>query len=350
VRDIYNSVNEELLKNRDRKYTVVEIIFFKRWWQEASAKSRAKFVSLVKSKQIQLSNFGWVSNDEACVDYRDAIDQQGLGTASLLEIFGTDDSGRELIKSMFESNNETSLVGWQIDPFGHSRFQAYLYRKMGMDGKKMMQAKILFFFSGWFLGRTDSQDFASRRARHSMEYFSDTSINPYNNYDNDAKNSSIASSGFIAVEKVKFCVSNDGGSPTTCPATSAPTLVESSVKGNIDYLFPTVTLSKYSPPEPEFQYDQYPHYGTSVGGIYQDAEYYDSNVTKTIPTTKKFATSVTETSSSSSLSSSSPSKNIFSGNEAADDNNMDSRNKQDSFQNLKTLQMAVEAASADVSR
>lgn len=47
-------------------------------------------------------------------------------------------------------------VGWQIDPFGHSREQASLFAQMGFDG-------MLF-------GRIDYQDKAKRLREKSMEF------------------------------------------------------------------------------------------------------------------------------------------------------------------------------------
>ena len=47
-------------------------------------------------------------------------------------------------------------VGWQIDPFGHSRVQAEVFAKAGFDG--------LFF------GRNDYQDKAHRELTKTMEF------------------------------------------------------------------------------------------------------------------------------------------------------------------------------------
>lgn len=49
-------------------------------------------------------------HDEATCHYIDMIDQTTLG--------------HQLIKSQF---NKTPRAGWQIDPFGHSAVQAYLF-------------------------------------------------------------------------------------------------------------------------------------------------------------------------------------------------------------------------------
>ena len=49
-------------------------------------------------------------HDEAAVHYIDMIDQTTLG--------------HRMIKRQF---NKTPRAGWQIDPFGHSAVQAYLF-------------------------------------------------------------------------------------------------------------------------------------------------------------------------------------------------------------------------------
>lgn len=54
-------------------------------------------------------------------------------------------------------------IGWQIDPFGHSREQASLFAKMGYDG--------LFF------ARLDYQDKRKRLANKTMEMIWEASAN-----------------------------------------------------------------------------------------------------------------------------------------------------------------------------
>ncbi len=54
-------------------------------------------------------------NDEATTHYNGIIDQHSLGAAFLLDQFG--ECGRP-------------KIGWQIDPFGHSREQASLFAQV----------------------------------------------------------------------------------------------------------------------------------------------------------------------------------------------------------------------------
>lgn len=79
-------------------------------------------------------------NDEASTYYQDIIDQMTYGHNWLNQTFGSCARPR---------------VGWQIDPFGHSREQASLLSQMGFDG--------LFF------GRIDYQDKELRERTQTLE-------------------------------------------------------------------------------------------------------------------------------------------------------------------------------------
>ena len=58
-------------------------------------------------------------NDEACTHYSGIIDNMAYGFKMLHDALG--ECG-------------TPKVAWQIDPFGHSKEQARLFSRMGMDG------------------------------------------------------------------------------------------------------------------------------------------------------------------------------------------------------------------------
>lgn len=79
-------------------------------------------------------------NDEAATHYSAIIDNHKLGFEYLRNNFGK--CGR-------------TKIGWQIDPFGHSREQASLFAQFGFDG--------LFF------GRLDYQDKIQRQKTKTME-------------------------------------------------------------------------------------------------------------------------------------------------------------------------------------
>ena len=57
--------------------------------------------------QLEFINGGWCMNDEASTHYNGIIDQMSLGLRFISNTFGV-----------------RPLVGWHIDPFGHSSFQA----------------------------------------------------------------------------------------------------------------------------------------------------------------------------------------------------------------------------------
>ena len=79
-------------------------------------------------------------NDEATSHYNQIVDQMTWGHRILQDSFG---------------QCGVPKIGWQLDPFGHSREQANLFAQMGFDG---------FFF-----GRTDYEDKQNRDANRTME-------------------------------------------------------------------------------------------------------------------------------------------------------------------------------------
>ncbi|CAG2068492.1 unnamed protein product, partial [Timema podura] len=110
------------------------------WWQEQDEASRNLYRNLINSGQIELIGGGWVMNDEADSHYQATIDQFTWGLRWLEETFGV--CGRP-------------RIGWQIDPFGHSKETASIMAQMGFDG---------LFFS-----RLDYQDKEARLNTSTME-------------------------------------------------------------------------------------------------------------------------------------------------------------------------------------
>ena len=130
---ILDSVVTALDENPDRRFIYVEIAFFWRWWLQQTDDMRDKvagFVSDGNVSQLKINLFvisivpptfeigrlefisgGWSMNDEATTHYNSIIDQHTLGAQFLRDQFG--ECGRP-------------KIGWQIDPFGHSREQASL--------------------------------------------------------------------------------------------------------------------------------------------------------------------------------------------------------------------------------
>ncbi|CAF1424428.1 unnamed protein product [Rotaria magnacalcarata] len=140
VQYILDSVVSALLDNPDRRYIYVEMAFFWRWWNEQSNDTRNAVKQLVNEGRLEFISGGWSMNDEAATHYNSIIDQHALGAEFLHDTFG--DCARP-------------KIGWQIDPFGHSREMASLMAQMGFDG--------LFF------GRIDYQDRIPRTLEKKLE-------------------------------------------------------------------------------------------------------------------------------------------------------------------------------------
>jgi len=79
-------------------------------------------------------------NDEAATHYNSIVDQMTWGFRRLEDEFG---------------QCGIPKIGWQIDPFGHSREMANLFAQMNFDG--------LFF------ARLDFQDKQKRKSNKTME-------------------------------------------------------------------------------------------------------------------------------------------------------------------------------------
>nr|XP_036215974.1 lysosomal alpha-mannosidase [Bactrocera oleae] len=116
---LYNVV-QELLKDSKRRFIYVESAFFFKWYNEQSADIKSKVKTLVNGGRLEFAGGAWSMNDEAAVHYQSVVDQFTIGLKVLQELFGT--CGRP-------------HVGWQIDPFGHSREMASLFAQMGFDGQ-----------------------------------------------------------------------------------------------------------------------------------------------------------------------------------------------------------------------
>uniref|UniRef100_A0A131YE74 Alpha-mannosidase n=1 Tax=Rhipicephalus appendiculatus TaxID=34631 RepID=A0A131YE74_RHIAP len=141
VRYIFESVLNELENDPSRRFIFVETGFFNLWWKRLNETRKKRFNALVQSGRLEFISGGWVMNDEACVHYTNVIDQMTYGMRKLNDTFGKCGVPR---------------IGWQIDPFGHSREFASLLAQMGMDG--------------YFFGRLDYQDFRARKKEHRLEF------------------------------------------------------------------------------------------------------------------------------------------------------------------------------------
>ncbi|CAG0919137.1 unnamed protein product [Notodromas monacha] len=110
------------------------------WWDEQNEETRDNYRRMVDEGRLEFIGGGWSMNDEASAHYTAIIDNMSWGWKFLEDTFGT--CGRP-------------KIGWQIDPFGHSREQAAIFAEMGMDG--------LFF------ARLDYRDKTKRKNEQTME-------------------------------------------------------------------------------------------------------------------------------------------------------------------------------------
>ncbi|UJR12010.1 hypothetical protein I4U23_016188 [Adineta vaga] len=140
VQYILDSVMMALADNPDRRFIYVEIAFFWRWWNQQSNDTRNLVKQLVNEGRLEFISGGWSMIDEAATHYNSIIDQHALGAEFLHDTFG---------------ECARPKIGWQIDPFGHSKEVASLFAQMGFDG--------LFF------GRADYHDLVIRSLQRTRE-------------------------------------------------------------------------------------------------------------------------------------------------------------------------------------
>ncbi|XP_078036305.1 lysosomal alpha-mannosidase II isoform X1 [Augochlora pura] len=141
VQYILDSVVQALVANPERKFIYVETAFLWKWWVRQNKMTQSIVKNLINEGRLEIISGGWSMNDEATTHYHSIIDQFTWGFRRLQDTFGT---------------CAKPHIGWQIDPFGHSREQASLFSQMGFDGL--------------FLGRIDYQDKQQRLQNKSMEF------------------------------------------------------------------------------------------------------------------------------------------------------------------------------------
>ncbi|KAG4070459.1 hypothetical protein HA402_005691 [Bradysia odoriphaga] len=137
---IIDSAVDALLQDPSRRFIYVEMAFFSKWWNDQDEEMRDQVRMLVNEGRLEFIGGAWSMNDEAGTHYQSIIDQFSVGLKFLNDTFG--ECGRP-------------KVGWQIDPFGHSREQASLFAQMGFDG--------------FFVTRLDYQDKQNRLNTKTME-------------------------------------------------------------------------------------------------------------------------------------------------------------------------------------
>jgi len=102
--------------NKNRTFTYVEMKFFHMWYTRLSPERKEEVKKLIRNGQLEITQGGWVANDEACTNYEDIIMQMYIGHQFLKKEFGV-----------------VPRVGWMLDAFGHSTANAALFADFGFD-------------------------------------------------------------------------------------------------------------------------------------------------------------------------------------------------------------------------
>jgi hypothetical protein len=118
VRNILNSVTDELWNSSGKVFNWAELGYLNRWWQDGDTVRQARFTQLVAQGRIVFAGGGWVQHDEACTHYRSAINQMTEGHRWLVHHFGA---------------SSLPVFGWQIDPFGHAASTPIFFAQMGFS-------------------------------------------------------------------------------------------------------------------------------------------------------------------------------------------------------------------------
>jgi lysosomal alpha-mannosidase len=75
-----DTVTDALTADPTKRFIWVEIAYLQLWWDTHATNDRKqRFYNLLKNKQIEFANGGWVMNDEAIPTYTSVINQQTLG-------------------------------------------------------------------------------------------------------------------------------------------------------------------------------------------------------------------------------------------------------------------------------
>ncbi|XP_044592334.1 lysosomal alpha-mannosidase isoform X2 [Cotesia glomerata] len=141
VQYIIDSVIEALRRDPARKFIYVETAFLWKWWQRQDEKIRQEVKQFVNEGRLEIIGGAWSMNDEATTHYQSIIDHSTWGFRRLNDTLG---------------ECARPKIGWQIDPFGHSREQASLFAQFGFDGM--------------FIGRLDYQDKYKRLKDKTAEF------------------------------------------------------------------------------------------------------------------------------------------------------------------------------------
>ena len=141
VKNIIDTYVIELMADKKKRFTQVEMKFFSMWWERQNEDKKNDVRQLVKEGRLEFVNAGWSMHDEACTHHDDMMNNMMIGHEFLLSEFG---------------EYAVPRVGWHIDPFGHSNANPRLFAEMGFDS--------------WFFARIDYQEREKRMAEKTMQW------------------------------------------------------------------------------------------------------------------------------------------------------------------------------------
>ena len=116
VSKILDTVISELIVDKTKVFTYVEMKFFSMWYTRQTEERKEQVRQLVKEHRLEFINAGWSMHDEACTHYDDMMNNMMIGHEFLLKEF-----------------DYIPTIGWHIDPFGHSNANGRLFADMGFD-------------------------------------------------------------------------------------------------------------------------------------------------------------------------------------------------------------------------
>lgn len=141
VKNIIDTYVFELMADKSKRFTQVEMKFFSMWWERQNEQNKEDVHQLVKEGHLEFVNAGWSMHDEACTHHDDMMNNMLIGHEFLLKEFG---------------EYAIPSVGWHIDPFGHSNANPRLFAEM--------------VFDSWFFARIDYQEHKKRMAEKTMQW------------------------------------------------------------------------------------------------------------------------------------------------------------------------------------
>ena len=113
VKNILDNMVVSLSAKKERKFSYVEMSFFKKWYDKQSDQIKQKVKEFISEGRLEIINGGWVLHDEAATYYKHLINNMRIGLKFLKEEF-----------------NYIPRIGWYIDPFGHSSANSHILSLM----------------------------------------------------------------------------------------------------------------------------------------------------------------------------------------------------------------------------